>query len=178
MNDFQWFVLPVNPEPWAIGDLSVGRRGKAVFPQVGRNHQLHNYKEAIKEAIKETYEPVFLEPSIELAFFFYRRRDAYRTPQARGHRKHEADLTNLQKATEDALQGILFKNDKDVVHVDSWMGDQSETEEPCTVIAARSIEARERNQRILELLPHEVRARVSEIREPMIALHAEDNGPY
>ena len=162
---FDWYVLPVNPEPWAIGDLSVGRKGKSVYPMVGRNHQLHNYKEAVKEALQEAYEPAWIEPPIDLLFFFYRRRDAYQTPQARGHRKHEADLTNLQKATEDALQGLLFKNDKDVRHIDSWMGDQSEVAEPCVVIGVRHLENTELQTSILKLMPLDVITRISEIRD-------------
>lgn len=122
MTDFTWFVLDVNPEPWAIGDLSVGRKGKSVFPKVGRNQQLWNYQQAIKEAIGKP--DVWFDGNIELMFFFWRSRDEYQTHQARTHRKHEADLTNLQKATEDALQDILFKNDKDVRVIHSVMMDQ------------------------------------------------------
>lgn len=135
-NEFVWFSLDVNPEPWAIGDLSVGRARGKVYPVVGRNHQLHNYKEAVKEAIGDP--GVWFEGGIELFFCFNRRRDAYKTPQARGHRKHEADLTNLQKATEDALQGILFKNDKDVVKVTSQMVEQSEMARGYVLIGIRT----------------------------------------
>lgn len=136
-NDFHWLVLEVNPEPWAIGPLSVGRRGGKVFPQVGRNMQLHSYKEAIKEAIGTP--DVFFTGPIELKFFFWRRRDEYKTPQSRGHRKHEADLTNLQKATEDALQDIIFKNDKDVVSVRSHMMEQSANATGKVVIGIRNV---------------------------------------
>lgn len=135
MSDYYWFVLDVNPEPWAIGDLSVGRRGGKVFPQVGRNQQLHNYKMAIKEAIGSP--DVWFERPIELIFYFWRTREAYKTPQARTARKNEADTTNLQKATEDALQGILFKNDKDVTMVTSKMFEQNETTPGCVVIGIK-----------------------------------------
>lgn len=156
MIEWHWFVLDVNPEPWAIGDLSVGRRGGKVFPMVGRNHQLHNYKEAIKEAIGET--DVWIDGPVEFMFFFWRRRDAYTTPQARSHRKHEADMTNLQKATEDALQGVLFKNDKDCVYGTSWVVEQSEDAEPCVVVAVRPFD----KSRALDL-PADVYQRVQEI---------------
>lgn len=139
IGDWHWFVLDVNPEPWAIGDLSVGRRGGKAFPMVGRNHQLHNYKEAIKAELGD--DPgVWVDGKVELLFYFWRRRDEYKTPQARTHRKHEADLTNLQKATEDALQGVLFKNDKDVNRIHSRMVDQGPHVIPKVVIAIRPAE--------------------------------------
>jgi Holliday junction resolvase RusA-like endonuclease len=122
MTEFRWFVIDVNPEPWAIGDLSVGRRNGKVFPMVGRNNQLHDYKEAIKEALGEHHE--LIEGKVQLKFYFWRNRPPYRTPQGRTARKHEADVTNMQKATEDALQGILFKNDKDTNDVHSVLVEQ------------------------------------------------------
>lgn len=111
-KEWNWFVLDVNPEPWAIGPISVGRKGGKMFPMVSRNEQLWNYKQAIKEAIGDTH--IWIEGDVELIMFFWRDRAEYVTPQARTHRKHQADLTNMFKATEDALQGVLFKNDKDV----------------------------------------------------------------
>jgi Holliday junction resolvase RusA-like endonuclease len=139
-NDgWYWFVLDLNPEPWAIGPLSVGRaKGGKMFPSVGRNTQLWHYQQAIKEALGAP--DIFFEGKIELRFYFWRRRDEYNTPQARTHRKHEADLTNLQKATEDALQGILFKNDKDVSVIHSWMVQQGPDVEGCVIIAIRAAE--------------------------------------
>ena len=134
-GDWHWFVLDVNPEPWAIGDLSVGRRNGKAFPMVGRNNQLHSYKEAVKEALGDP--GIFFEGPIELQFFFWRRRDEYKTPQARTHRKHEADATNLQKATEDALQGVLFKNDKDVNDIHSVVVEQGSDVTPRVVVAIR-----------------------------------------
>lgn len=135
MSEWTYFVLDVNPEPWAIGDLSVGRRGGKVFPMVGRNNQLHMYKEAVKEEIGDTDH--WFEGHIELDLYFWRRRDEYKTPQARGHRKHEADGTNLAKATEDALQGVLFKNDKDVRAMTWEIVEQSPTAEPCVIVGIR-----------------------------------------
>lgn len=138
MNEWTWFVLDVNPEPWAIGDLSVGRKGGKMFPMVGRNQQLWYYQQAIKEALGKP--DLWIEGPIDLRFYFWRDRAEYQTPQARGHRKHEADLTNLQKATEDALQGVLFKNDKDVRHVVSWMMEQGPGVNGKVVIAIRPLD--------------------------------------
>lgn len=118
----RWFVLDINPEPWAIGPVGYSRRNGKMSAYVGRNQQLDAYKQAVKEAIGEDHE--LIEGKVKLEFFFWRNRAEYSTPQARTHRKHEADATNLQKATEDALQGILFKNDKDVNDVHSVIVEQ------------------------------------------------------
>lgn len=160
-SSWHWFVLEVNPEPWAIGDLAVGRRNGKMYPYVGRNNQLHMYKEAIKEELGSP--DVWFEGKIELRFFFWRRRDEYKTPQARGHRKHEADTTNLQKATEDALQGILFKNDKDVNDVHSVMVEQGPNVIPKVVIAIR--QGREFPP-VMAMFPTEVGALLDAIDNP------------
>lgn len=123
---YTWYILEVNPEPWAVGPIGYARRNGKMSAYVGRNAQLDAYKEAVKEALEDS-KPDKFERKISLRFYFWRRRDDYETHQGRRHRTHEADLTNLQKATEDALQGILFDNDKDVVDIHSVMIDQSPT---------------------------------------------------
>lgn len=132
---WHWFILEVNPEPWAVGDLSIGRKNGKMFPMMGRNQQLFAYKEAVKEEIGKP--ELFIEGKIELQFYFWRRRDEYTTPQQRGHRKHEADGTNMAKATEDALQGLLFKNDKDVNSMNWYIVEQGPDVTPRVVIGIR-----------------------------------------
>lgn len=113
----RWYVLDLNPEPWAIGPVGYSRRGGKMSAYVGRNQQLDAYKEAVREALGEQE---LIEGKVTLKFFFWRNRAEYTTPQARAHRKHEADGTNMAKATEDALQGVFYKNDKDVAHME-WV---------------------------------------------------------
>lgn len=115
----RWFVLGLNPEPWAIGPVGTARRAGKLTSYVGRNQQLDAYKEAVAESLRELIidtDPDFTmyEGKLDLKFYFWRNMAEYTTPQARSHRKHEADGTNMAKATEDALQGVLFANDKDV----------------------------------------------------------------
>lgn len=140
MKQGAWYVLEgLNPDPWAIGPLSVGRKGpRGIYPIVGRNLQLDNYKKAVQEVLLQKYGPQdLIEGPIELGFFFWRVIDEYKTTQSRTARKHEADLTNLIKATEDALQGVLFKNDKDVKRfVKSEIVEQGPNAKPCVVIYA------------------------------------------
>lgn len=134
-ESWTWFVLDVNPEPWKVGELSVGRKGNKVYPKMSRDEQLWHYKQAIKEAIGTPY---FIEGKMELVFFFWRDRAEYVTPQARTHRKHEADVTNLVKATEDALQGVLFKNDKDTRVLHAEMVEQGPDVNGKVVIGVRA----------------------------------------
>jgi len=125
-----WFVLAVNPDPWAIGPLGVGKKGGKYYPYVGRNNQLRDYQEAVREALSEI-EMLSKNSLYSLTFYFWRRLDEHQDGK-----KHQADVTNLQKALEDALQGVLFDNDRDVREVRSVIIEQSATADPCIVIKA------------------------------------------
>lgn len=122
-TDYDWYILEVNPEPWAVGPIAYARRAGKMAAYMGQNAQLNAYKQAVAEELA-TKNPRKLEGKISLQLFFWRRRDDYETAQGKRARKHEADVTNLQKATEDACQGILFANDKDVIDVHSRMVEQ------------------------------------------------------
>lgn len=137
-SGMRWFVLDLNPEPWAIGPVGYARRGGKMSAYVGRNQQLDAYKEAVREALGPGH-VLITDSLVELRFYFWRNRADYNTSQARTHRKHEADLTNLQKATEDALQGVLFKNDKDVHDVHSIMVEQGPDVRGRVVIGLRPL---------------------------------------
>lgn len=161
-SGYHWFVLDVNPEPWAIGPLGVSRKSGKLIPYVGRNMQLHAYKEAIKEALG-TEPGVWIEGKVQLRMYFWRQRAEYSTPQARTHRKHEADVTNLQKATEDALQGVLFKNDKDVNDIHSIMVEQGPNVRGKVVIGIKANQEMPVN---MALFPAEVSLLINEIDDP------------
>lgn len=132
----KWFLLNLNPEPWAIGPVGYSRRGGRMSAYVGRNQQLDAYKQAVKEELGTQDQ---LTGKIVLRFFFWRNRAEYTTPQARTHRKHEADLTNLVKSTEDALQGILFVNDKDVIDSHGVLVEQGPDVEGRIIIGVDSV---------------------------------------
>jgi Holliday junction resolvase RusA-like endonuclease len=131
-----WYFLDINPEPWAIGPVGYARRNGKMSAYVGRNEQLHYFQEAVREAITKQ-DPVKFEGPVELTIWFWRSRDDYKTHQARTHRKHEADVTNLYKATEDALQGILYDNDKDNLHTEGYMMGQGPNEHGKIVLRIR-----------------------------------------
>lgn len=121
-NGRTWFCIGINPEPWAVGPLQVGRRNGAVFPTMGRHAGLAAYQEAIREELGDGFKP--LEGRQQVRFYFWRNQPTYTTESGRQHQKHVADATNMQKALEDALQGVLFVNDRDTWDIRSIIVDQ------------------------------------------------------
>ncbi len=115
-----WFALNLNPEPWAVGPLGVARRAGKMTPYMGRNQQLDAYKEAVRDELITRYPATatLYPPYYELDFYFWRNRADYEGEKKRV-RKNEVDATNMQKATEDALQGLLIENDRMVNRVQS-----------------------------------------------------------
>jgi Holliday junction resolvase RusA-like endonuclease len=108
------YLIQVNPQPWAIGPLGTGRRNGKVYPYVGPNQKLVAYQEAVREELEAHNEEIYEGP-IKLDFFFWRNRT--------GH-DNIADVTNLIKGTEDALQGVLIKNDRQTVSVSGLIVEQ------------------------------------------------------
>ena len=115
-----WYALDINPEPWAVGPLGVSRHGGKLTPYMGRNQQLDAYKEAVRDELITRYPGLIkvMPPYYELDFFFWRNQAIYEGAN-KTVQKNIADATNMQKATEDALQGMLIENDRQVVHVSS-----------------------------------------------------------
>jgi hypothetical protein len=126
----RWYRVDVNPEPWAVGPLGVGRRNGKPYPYVGPNMQLKAYQEAVKEEIL-TQDPAMVEGGLSLIFVFWRQVE-------RDLAKNYADVTNLQKATEDAVQGILYENDRATRYVQSFMAEQGPGVEGRVLIAVDS----------------------------------------
>lgn len=137
-----WLMIPLNPEPWAIGPVGVKRNAGKISAYVGRNQQLHAYEAGVADHVKRLWDgrPP-LEGKVKLTFYFWRQRSEYKTAQSRTHRKHEADVTNLQKACEDAMQGIVFTNDRDNSDVRSVMVDQGEDVTPLILIKIEEYDA-------------------------------------
>jgi hypothetical protein len=125
----QWYVLDVNPQPWAVGPLSVARGGKGYYPKMGQNQQLATYQDAVRAALTGRYPnlvefetsaggaSLFGNREVELCFYFFQKQEQAEKYDARtktGTRtvtSSLADLTNMVKAAEDAVAGILFDND-------------------------------------------------------------------
>lgn len=131
----RWFHLPLNPEPWAIGSIGIGKRGGKIHPTMSPNPQLVTYKEAIKEELGKV-QPL-PEGEYDLYFWFWRVLDSYTLASGRDSRRKQADATNLQKATEDALQGLLIGNDRNVRKIGSEIVEQGPEVKAGIVIRAR-----------------------------------------
>ena len=122
---FGHLYLDVNPKPWAVGPLALGRRGGKMFPKMERNASVFAFKEAVREEVEGLRVDMLPEGSrYILEFYFWRRLESYIGESGRKATAHVADATNLQKSTEDALQGLLFANDRDVQVVKSTIVEQ------------------------------------------------------
>lgn len=132
-------TLNLNPEPWAMGTITTIRgKGGRVFGKPVPNPQLVAFQNAVKEELEGTAMLPF--DRVHLEFFFWRRLDRYRGPSNRWVNKASADATNLQKGLEDALQGVLFANDRNNRRVSSEIVSQSHETKPMIVITAREWE--------------------------------------
>lgn len=138
-DNMRWYVLEVNPEQWAIGDVSVGRKNGKLYPSVGRNAELYNYQQAVKEILDGSQ--MLPEGKYRLEFFFWRQQSVY-TGAKKKVKKNQVDATNLQKALEDALQGVLFGNDRDVVDIHSVIVEQGPDVRPLIVLGVEYLGTR------------------------------------
>lgn len=124
------YAFAVNPEPWAIGPISHNKPGP--------EPTLKAYQEAIRSEL------LAQEAGMKLGLYSVRLRFSRQLAKyvklSNGGTAHrnQADATNMQKATEDALQGIVIGNDRDVARVESRIaGPQESTTDPWVLIEVR-----------------------------------------
>ena len=135
---YSWFLLEVNPVPWTAPSVSTGRKNGKVQPRVYKNAELRTYQQAVKEDFQYRYPDVEpIKGPIDLDFFFWRQLPDYLSVDNVRVRKHQADVTNMQKALEDALQGLLFANDREVRTIHSSIVEQDFETEPKVLIGVR-----------------------------------------
>ena len=134
-------IWDINPEPWR--SPGIPRRGQPA-PKDGK---LEAYQTAIKEML-EGCEPRFDERlQLSVTFYFWR-----------STRKGQpCDTTNMQKATEDAIQGVLIHNDKMDHHVQSFLMDQGPEVRPCVHIVIQPFEKPRHDDINLEPPPEQPR---------------------
>lgn len=129
----QWFVLHIQPEPWRIPPMSPGRKGGKLYVATGADEQLATYQAAVRDLMEPIVHDLALVPTdvgrLQLTIFYWRQ-------ITKG--VHEADATNLNKALEDALQGVLYDNDRRVGRITGDIVQQDENvTEPRIAILAR-----------------------------------------
>lgn len=112
------FWVDVNPEPWVVPPFYAARSGKHLTVRSGRDQGLHAYQEAVREQLIEQGAEM-LEGPYGLRFHFYVDLEKYTTATGRKVTQNTPDVTNLQKAIEDALQGVVIHNDREVVYTAS-----------------------------------------------------------
>lgn len=124
----------INPEPWTAPLAAAGRKGGRVYATVSKSASLKAYQQAVRECamdalneLDDDIEPIH-DDNVSLRFWLWRQL----LPSGVG--SHRADATNMQKALEDALQGIIFENDRQVVDIQTVIVAQREDVEPLIVI--------------------------------------------
>lgn len=133
------FAFAIQPEPWAMGNISVGRNkasGK-VIPIVSKNPTVAAYEQAIASEL-ERFGAQLTLPLYSIRFTFSRQLVSYTKLEGGTASRNQADVTNMQKATEDALQGVLIGNDRDVIRTESRMaGPQTAETDPWVLVEVR-----------------------------------------
>lgn len=119
-----WHIVHVNPVPWTAPSATSrrGKGGKGTYVQMYASEELKTFKQAVQEQLAGV--TPYLD-EVELTFYFWRQLPEGLIPDARKRRAHQADATNLQKSLEDALQGHLIENDKNVRSIRSVIVEQT-----------------------------------------------------
>ena len=126
MTDLYW-VTGINPEPWTTG--TAYRRGHGMG--IAKDGKLKAYQEGVREEFEYQNGHAMMHEGLLAVKFYFWRSTGY------GNR---ADATNLLKATEDALQDILYKNDRDNHEVRSVIMEQEPDTLPCILIEVSPFE--------------------------------------
>jgi Holliday junction resolvase RusA-like endonuclease len=131
----RWFtVAGINPEPWQAPGVGTSRRGGKVVPVTFKSEALKSYQQDVKEALAEKYGAIEKATGpMTLGFYLWRQLTVYEGDNRKVHR-NRADATNMQKALEDALQGVLFANDREVRFVQTYIVEQTAETRPFIAI--------------------------------------------
>ena len=89
MDDI-WYVLYVNPEPWAVGSISVGSKGARMSP----NPNLVAFQNAVREDLKGRGEELLPSEYRRFEFYFFRQTAVYLDSLDRRRSRNQADATN------------------------------------------------------------------------------------
>lgn len=135
-TDSQFFFLEgLNPEPWTAPEGSIGRANGKLYVQMHKSATLDSFQRALKAELGN-YDTKMYPASqlVYLKLWLWRNLHVYESDKGKKVRRHAADATNMQKAVEDALQGVLFKNDNQVLWVQTHVVEQGPEVQPCIVI--------------------------------------------
>lgn len=133
-----FMVHDLNPVPWKVSTTT-------------RNGNVENYQESLRALLKENYteeQRAWPEGPLSISFLFSRSTTG----------GQPADLSNLTKSTEDAIQDIITGNDRNNAQVSAEMYEQGPGVNPMVVI---QVGAYKRPSRIDRLV-----ARFKAVRRP------------
>lgn len=140
MKIIKFVSTHINPEPWAVG-TAFSRRQKNGKLSVGvsPNPKVKAYQNALiadlEDFVVEYPElPYPADMPLFIRFLFWRQIESATVNDKVRKVSHVADTTNLQKSTEDALQGYIMKNDRSVVGTYSKVVAQGENVTPSVII--------------------------------------------
>lgn len=150
MSTFRAWALPINPFPWAVGKATaIPNRGRKPFVKIAPDKALRAYQDAVQAELLEM--GVTPEPGLySIRFTFSRQLEQYMTVRGK-QTGNAADSTNMQKATEDALQGVAIENDRQTISIVSHLASESKVSTiPYVVIEVLSgIDGYEMSKRVL-----------------------------
>lgn len=134
MSEQFFYIEGINPQPWTASEGSAGRKDGKFRITFYKAAGLEAYQAGVKEEMQLHYPEVVPRAGVfALEFWFWRQLETTELDTRKGHR-NQADATNMQKALEDALQGILYTNDRNAVTVCSHVVDQQADTKPRILI--------------------------------------------
>lgn len=151
----RWYVLNLNPEQWDLGTIT-GRKGGG--SRISPNPNLVTFQNAVREELED----VKMLPAHyrRITFYFWREQAKYLDASDHIRQRNRADATNLQKGLEDALQGLLFANDREVRDIRSVVMEQGHGVKPRIVIRADTFDEAGSLKNLLDAMPEDVVQRV------------------
>lgn len=132
-------AFPLNPEPWAMGKVQViPLKNKKRITKITPNQVLKMYQNALEDELVLTGLHNLPGPYYSIRFTFSRQLTKTKIASGATLTRNWADVTNMQKGTEDAMQGGSIDNDRHVIRVESRLhAEQRSSTLPFVVIEVR-----------------------------------------
>lgn len=129
-DNVYWYITDgVNPEPWESPEGSIQRKSGKMYVQMHKPLKLRAFQEDLAETfLDQNPDTMLLDGPVRMEIYLWRHVD-------RLIKANIADATNMQKAIEDALQGILYANDRQVIDVRTRIMAQGPEAKPAIVVA-------------------------------------------
>lgn len=94
-----------------------GEKPRAIVTSA--NKGLKSWETSVREAVQKVAGEVFFDDAVSLCIHFYFTRPKSVSAKKRPNMTTKPDLSKLVRGTEDALTGIVFKDDSQVVQIDT-----------------------------------------------------------